>query len=391
VIFWTLLNSLLCIALFAWWLLFSEKQFDISTTKTRLMVLFASLYFVSVAGMFYTSNSSEGWFRLQEKSAILLFPLIFGTTSVLTTRILNKILAHFTAATIIASIISLCYGFIQFLRTGRIEMLTYQRLVVFPDLYTYIIGIFCLISLSFLLYRWRGASKKTRILLGSAIIFLSLYIFLLSVRLTVVCWLLIILYFVFKYETTARQRILTGIVLVLSLVVSFKTIPTLRKQWEELTNFSKSDTIILGEDDSLGRTWGGKAIRVAIWESSSKLAARHWLTGVGTGDVQDSLQQSYEDDKFYFASRYNRYNAHNQYLQLLIGNGVTGVLVFLLCLFVPVFLAKKYPFHPVYFVVLLLFCVISFSEVLLDVNKGVILYSFFNSIFAFTNYKNPGT
>jgi O-antigen ligase len=384
-VFWTLLNSLFCIALFAYWLIFSPQKFSLASTQTRLMLLFASLYLVSVIGMLYTSNGEEGWFRLQQKSAILIFPLVFGTTSVLTGRIVNKILTHFTAATLIACAISLGYGFVRYLQNGRVEMMTYERLIIFPDLYMYIMGLFCLVSLAFLLYQWTDASAKKRAGIVAAVLFLSAYILLLSVRMIVVCWLLVILYYLFKYETSIRQRIVTALILCAALVVSFLAIPTLQKQWRELAD--TKDVIPLGQDASLGRSWGGKAIRVAIWECSTKLAARHWIAGVGTGDVQDSLQQSYEDARFYFASRYNRYNAHNQYLQLLIGNGFAGLFIFVLCLFAAPVLAAKHPVHPLYFIVLLLFGIISFSEVMLDVNKGVIMYSFFNSIFAFTKIK----
>ncbi len=290
-VFWTLLNSLLCIALFAYWLIFSPKKFNIATAQTRLMLLFASLYLISVIGMLYTSNAGEGWFRLQQKSAILIFPLVFGTTSVLTGRMVNKILTHFTAATLIACATSLGYGFVRYRQTGQVEMMTYERLVIFPDLYMYIMGLFCLISLAFLLYRWADVSAKKRGGIVVAVLFLSAYIFLLSVRMIVLCWLLVILYYLFKYETSARQRLFTALALCAALVVSFLTIPTLQKQWRELAN--TKDVIPLGQDASLGRSWGGKAIRVAIWECSTKLAARHWVAGVGTGDVQDSLQQSY--------------------------------------------------------------------------------------------------
>ncbi|GAC1705506.1 MAG: hypothetical protein NVS9B7_11260 [Flavisolibacter sp.] len=78
-----------------------------------------------------------------------------------------------------------------------------------------------------------------------------------------------------------------------------------------MVNFSSKETIQLDKDASLGRAWGGKQIRTAIWKCSQDIIRRHFISGVGIGDVQDSLQAAYEKRKFYFASRYNKYNTHN--------------------------------------------------------------------------------
>ncbi len=125
------------------------------------------------------------------------------------------------------------------------------------------------------------------------------------------------------------------------------------------------------------------SIRVAIWRSGKDLILRHPLLGVGTGDVQDSLQQAYESRKFYFASRYNRYNLHNQYLQTLAAFGIYGLVILLTVMIVPVVCLNYGAFFRIRLIFLLLFFLICFTEVILDTNKGIIWYSFFNSIFAF--------
>jgi O-antigen ligase len=173
-------------------------------------------------------------------------------------------------------------------------------------------------------------------------------------------------------------------------VLLIATIPTLRRQWKELTDPREKTTIPLDRDASLGTSWGGMSIRKAIWKCSGDLVRRHWLTGVGTGDIQDSLQQAYENRQFYFASRYNHYNAHSQFLQTLIGHGAGGLSILLLCIFVPLGrlvprIRALTPTQTCYLAFLSLFCVLCFTEVILDINKGVILYSFFNSIFGFAS------
>ena len=171
-------------------------------------------------------------------------------------------------------------------------------------------------------------------------------------------------------------------------IITGVTITPLKKQWSELFDFSGKASIVLDADSSLIRPWRGKAIRVAIWKCSGDIIKRHWLTGVGTGDVQDSLQQVYEDRKFYFASRYNRYNAHNQYLQSAISHGIAGTLLFVLCIAVPLYQNRRNYSKSIYPLFLVLFSITAITESVLEINKGVVLYSFFNSIFAFNDYTN---
>jgi hypothetical protein len=68
---------------------------------------------------------------------------------------------------------------------------------------------------------------------------------------------------------------------------------------------------------------------------------------------------------------------------MLLGFGVGGLAVLLACMIVPALILKGDPFVRVRLVFLLLFFLICFTEVILDINKGIIWYSFFNSIFAF--------
>ena len=185
-----------------------------------------------------------------------------------------------------------------------------------------------------------------------------------------------------KIKSQTKRFALVAGLAVLTVITGFTIVP-LKNQWTELFDFSGKASIVLDADSSLARPWGGKAIRVAIWKCSGDIIKRRWLTGVGTGDVQDCLQQAYEDRKFYFASRYNRYNAHNQYLQSAISHGIAGALLFAFCIAVPLYQNRKSFSNNIYMLFLVLFAITAITESVLEINKGVVLYSFFNSIFAF--------
>jgi O-antigen ligase len=168
--------------------------------------------------------------------------------------------------------------------------------------------------------------------------------------------------------------------------------PSLNYQWKDLIDFSEENSIQLDEDKSLGRGWGGKTVRLSIWKCSFDVIKDHWMWGVGTGDAQDELQKAYERRKFYFASMYNRYNAHNQYLQNLLMNGILALVVFLASVIYPLYLSLReggnLRMYTIFlFAVALIFC----TESYLEINKGIVFYSFFNSIFAFCLIKDDKT
>jgi O-antigen ligase len=80
------------------------------------------------------------------------------------------------------------------------------------------------------------------------------------------------------------------------------------------------------EHKTLGKTFGGRAIRMAVWFCSYDLVKENWLFGVGTGDAQNKLQESYKNHNFEFAYLYNRYNAHNLFIQTIISSGILGLM-----------------------------------------------------------------
>jgi O-antigen ligase len=387
-LFLTYLNTVLSILLGVFWLLFTEKTFDLRSTKTKLMLLFTSLYLIGVAGMFYTDNIKAGLATLETQSAILFFPLIFGTISSLGPLFIKRITDHVLVATSVASVAGLGYGLYNFSQTGNSDLLTGDRILVFHAFRATSMGIFCLLSMIIALEKIKISSTNVRSLLYICIVLMSVMIFLLSIRLVMVCWLLIILFYSLKLLPAWRAKLFAITACVALLIISSLTIPRVKRQWNELFDFSSQSTIMLDRDSSLGRSWGGKAIRVAIWTCSFDIVKKHWVTGVGTGDVQDSLQKAYENRKFYFASIYNRYNAHNQYLQVLLATGLPGLAILLCCLLYPLWNYRKHFTGNIYLLFLLLFGIIGFTETVLEVNKGIIWYSFFNSIFAFGYLKS---
>jgi O-antigen ligase len=387
-LFWPLLNSICSMALFVYWLFFSKKEFSFSSGKSRWTILFCLLYLLVITGTFYTGNMHEAVFKLQQKSALLIFPVVMGTSSAITPAVYRRTFSVFTWSTFLACLYCIIHGIYIFLQHGTTVQLSGYPMVILKDMSPFILALCCLLSLMYVfqhVYLAKTHKEPLSPLYGyiSIAIFLFFFLFLLGNRNILICMCGVFIFFCFRLIPKMHYRLtlLTGLVILLILTINFN--PYFNRQWNDLVDFSKENTIQLDEDSTLGRDWGGKTIRLAIWDCSMDIIQKHWLTGVGTGDVQDELQQAYEKRKFYFASRYNRYNAHNQYLQETLASGLPGLIIFTCSIFLPLYhniIRKK---NTLYTLFLLSFAFICITESILEISKGVIWYSFFNALFIF--------
>ena len=72
--------------------------------------------------------------------------------------------------------------------------------------------------------------------------------------------------------------------------------------------------------------------RKAIYLCSIKSMQGNWLFGFGVGDVKDSLRECYNETSESLIV--GNYNSHNQYLSILLGTGLLGLLIFIYFLFI---------------------------------------------------------
>jgi len=383
-VFWPLLTSFLSIVLFVYWAILAKK--DLHKQRLKWVLLFASLYILAIIGSFYSANTNEAMFRLQQKSALALYPLVFGTAVAFTSAAYHRILISFVWFTLAGCLFCLGFGLMNFILTGSPEKLYGYQMVVLKDMSPFMLGLYCLLSVIYLLtaiYKGAFTGGRQRNIYVLVLLFLSLYLFALGNRNVLFSWSLVIVFFFLRRMAKGYFRVISITVLLALFAAAVVFNPSLKHQVQDLTDFSKSNTIQLDADKSLGRDWGGKALRLAIWQCSFDIIKVHWTTGVGTGDVQDSLQAAYERRQFYFASRYNTYNAHNQFLQETLAYGIAGFLLFAACLLLPLFWYPAKPEKQLYVLFLLSFIIICLTESILEISKGIVFYSLFNSIFAF--------
>jgi O-antigen ligase len=108
---------------------------------------------------------------------------------------------------------------------------------------------------------------------------------------------------------------------VIFIVVLIFSLPLFRKNDRVnilLKGFSKEQKFDLKKQDE----------RIIVWKAAMNVIKKNPIMGVGIGDVRTELVEEYDRIGEYKISR-QRLNAHNQFLEVLLENGIVGILIFI--------------------------------------------------------------
>ena len=156
-------------------------------------------------------------------------------------------------------------------------------------------------------------------------------------------------------------------------------------------NFAKSSSIKFRlyqafweiENYRRGGNLSGHSItqRLEFWKAAVGIIKKHWLIGVGTGDVRKAFAQQYVDMNTSLSMDF-RLRAHNQYLEIMVAYGMIGLIWLLFSIIYPaVKMGKLFTYS--YFIFWAIFVLSLFSEDTLETQAGATFYAFFNAFFLF--------
>ncbi|NOW93867.1 O-antigen ligase [Mucilaginibacter sp. SG564] len=178
------------------------------------------------------------------------------------------------------------------------------------------------------------------------------------------------------YLLQAKQRrryMITGWLITAVGIAGILSISTFRDRYITLLKDDIStDKTIPRNSDSRFERWHIAAARIKDKP----------LLGYGSGSEVGLLK-----DDFYNAKMYSSYlkglNSHNQYISFVLKSGIWGLVIYILTLVYGFKMAFKRK-DVLFISFMLIIAVVSVSENLLDVDKGVMFYSFFFSFFLFS-------
>lgn len=370
------INNLFSILLLVAWLF----QFRISWSN-KLMYVFVAFYLLHVIGISFSSNVNQAFFELEKKISFLIFPIVLSGIPNIGKKQFNYILIGFALSCFFASVICISYAFYQYIATGTREYFFYYPLTDIIGTHPIYLAMYVCFDIFILVHLYLVEDyEQTRIrqLLFAAVIgFFIIILFLLSARaeiaaFSIIALAAIFLYFFKRKELWKGLGIMTLLLVVFAGLIYF--IPNNLERFKEAINYK-------GEY-SINKQWGGRALRLLKWDCSLDVIKGNFLFGVGTGDAQDELQKCYQSKNYFPLLHWEdmKYNAHNQYLQSALDLGLIGLSLFLLCLFVPAYWALKSG-NCLFLSFIALFAICCITESMLEVNKGIVFFTFFTSLF----------
>jgi O-antigen ligase len=323
------------------------------------------LYYVWIAaGVFTVSDFSAMLSDLRIKLPFVLFPLIFSLIKV----DLKKMQYAFIAGNLIAVMVcfsnALAYWFFQ-------DTTAYFFYINFS--YFMHPSYFSMYLLLAVIFAWDELINKNTffvkwLMINVLIVFVGA-ILLLSSRTAVVITPLLIGFLIIKSVLKRKQVVLSVIIAVLMTGGSWYLI-----QQNKISNrLSVSNLLNLKQN-----------IRYRVWQSSAKVFLQNPILGTTSGDVKAQLQQQFEKDNIPQAVK-RHYNTHNQFLQILVANGIVGMILMLMhwIFFLKEQITRK-KLNAVVF--LLLTFVFMTTESVLERQAGAMFYAFFIAIFAHNIY-----
>jgi O-antigen ligase len=388
------INSSAIIALGVVWLADTRWQFKISQiNKHKIILAFVLLYLLHVAGVSYSNNKDEAGLVLERLLPLLAFPLILGTIPSFSEKNLQALLAIFVFSSLIATLICLSYASYQYFTTGITGYFfgePFAGILENSAIYIAVHVGFCMFWLTDFLFKNKSILKNWQKAVLSLIIIyffgiLMLLIIRMAISVVMLFYIVGAVYYFFK-----KRQFIAGILAILlplfivgSIIVSNEKI---RKKFKEAVYFEESIKVGDNKDYSLGKIWGGRALRVAIWQCAADVVKENFWWGVGTGDVQDELQKSYKKNNFLFASDYNVYNAHDQFLETQIALGLPGLITLIVCFLFPLIQAFRQQnyLHLAFLVFVIANCL---TESFLVRQKGIVFFAVMSALFLFHTTK----
>ncbi len=354
--------------------LINRKQ-ELMTHINRKLLIIIGFYAIGFISIFYGENTSNTWFNNEIKLSLFVFPTALIISNLNINKIFRPILKSFVEGTIFAIILALINAATNYYYEHDSTVFFYSHLSYFAHASYF--SLYLNFSIAILYFFWFSPSKKDYIppyLNFGISFFFSLIILMLASKTGIITLVFVhligIIFWVKKYQKIKQASILFG-ALALFISIGIYNSPQVV---DRLTTMKNS---ILNYD---GTPNSSSTIRIAVWTEATQLIIKKPILGYGVGDVSDQLTQRYKEKGFHKLAK-KQLNSHNQYLQILIGSGVIGLLYFFFLILFP-YIKIKLPVYKLLYLSFFILMLINFmTESMLETQSGIIFFAFFITLF----------
>ena len=364
--------------------------FDSSKDKfkgiPRHFFLFQMVFFLSAAGYFYSLHKSGASFLMERQLTIFLLPVILPMAISITKEKINLTLVVLSLSSFIAVVYlfaAMFYSIVEELKMPLFQTISsgafFNHQFSKPlDIHAGYLSLYISLSILFLTHRYdsgRSMRRKVLLILLLSVLFSGLF-FLASRNIIIATFFILVFVYPFYKVKNKVPYILILTAILVSSFLLIRSIPYLHERFS--VNLI---TDINPIRSSQGITYSINEPRYERWKGAAELIKRSPLVGYGTGDEIPMLKTEYIK-RGHYISYLENYNAHNQYLSYLLKNGIVGLLIFLFIFGYYLRLAlKSKNFEYLSFLIILL--IGFYTENILDANKGIVFFAFFNTLLGY--------
>jgi O-antigen ligase len=362
------------------------KRGAVKTLFNWRTIILQSVFFITALSTFYSINRPEGFNDWGKQIAIFLFPIFFCLNPLDLKKYRPQLLLSFA----LICTVTVIYLYADALITIRYYQLPISSILSGAfinhnfaepiDMHATFLSMQLVIALVYLIsILVKEANKYYRLfyLLCSVILIAGL-IQLSSKSVLMVLFIIIniaVPYFIF--QGSKRWRFIT-VSSLLSVVLIAGVLYSSAFRERIINEFKVDLSKATANETSDGR--------FARWQVITGLISKKPVVGYGSGSEMGLLQDAFFTHKLY-NSYLSKLNAHCEYLSLCLKSGVIGFLIYATTLLWGLVRAFKHK-DLLFFTFILLVSIISLSENLLDVDKGIFFYAFFYSFFSFSSKKS---
>lgn len=225
----------------------------------------------------------------------------------------------------------------------------------------------------------------------AGLLIINLFFFLINTRLKIIPLIASVFVFYFVYLSDARLPLITGLALFLVIIINKQFDLKIRKNIFLFASILLLVSVLFLANNKKSQEYLANNFlktktekidsRINLWKSGEKIISKHYLWGIGNNDIKSSLSSNLENSS---KIKFRDYNAHNQYLELLLGYGIFPLLFFVLLLFYPVIQNKNFNFN----LFILYFSIAMLVESYLARQAGIIIFTYWYCLLIVYNEKN---
>jgi len=363
------------------WLLSGQWIQNAKTAiKKSLFIILITFFLLHLVGLLYSTNMHAGWFDIEVKLTMILFPLVFFLSDFLTEQKRKYLLLTFVTGTALGMFMCVGAAFYEYY-ANNVNNFFYMKLSIFhhPTYFAMYICFSLATILKYLFYDESEFSKFVKSIFIILIFLFAVFIYMLSSKAGIIIYFITLATMSVPALFKKNKRIFASFILLFAVF----------QIWFSLTQNMRFETVSksLATAEENVTTAESNGVRVLIYEAAIYIIKSNYVVGVGTGDIKDELMLEYKVRNMKGAFE-NKLNAHSQFLETFIGQGIAGISLLLLIFLVP-FISSVKSKNWLLMTFVILVALNFLTESMLNTQAGVVFFAFFYSFFTSKNlYKN---